>query len=242
MISRLTPEIFRNVVTLGGALDMDAQSHSIFLVRRPEMDDVRRSYLAPISATVEMKLMAAINLMQWLDKIGLYRSFEFVPASRVVAGLIYESLGHTRLCEGITLTLKRMTRCKEFHWKHEMLASNSVSGEIPIHLPPNGAIIYEPGMTSVQPYQLHVPKARNQPGMSFLLGDFLYIFQLTLAEKHDIKPCIEEFFDRLENLPPKAHWRFVLITPPESQVDVHAPSEVATFLEDVTLYSAHLKI
>jgi hypothetical protein len=247
MISQLhIPEVFLHFVARGGILDMTAQTHSIFLIRRPEIDDVLRSCLAPISATVEIKMMAAINRMQRLDRINLYLRLKSVPASRVVAGMLYESLGHTRLCEGIILPLKRMTRRKEgelFHWKHETPTSNSMSDNILIHIPANEAIIYEPRMTSVQRYHLHVPKARNQPGFdSFFLGDFLYIFQLTRAETHNIKPCIVEFFDGLENLPPKAHWRFVLITPPDCHVNVNAPSVVATFLEDVRLYSAHLEI
>ena len=227
---------------------MDDQSDSIFLIRRPEIHDVKRLYLAPISATVEMRLMAAINRMQPLDRIYLYKSFELLPVPRVAAGLLYESLGHTRLCEGIILTLKRMTSCREqnlFHWKRETPASNSVSNEISIYLPPNEAIIiYEPGMTSVQPNCLHVPKARNQPGFdSFFLGDFLHIFQFTVAEKHDINPRMEEFSDGLEKLPPKTYWRFVLITPPDcAEVDVIAPYAMATLLNNVTLYSAHLEI
>src|SRR6266852_1629116 len=40
--SRLTPQIFRNSVAQGGALYLDAQSHSIFIDRRPEVDDAKR--------------------------------------------------------------------------------------------------------------------------------------------------------------------------------------------------------
>jgi hypothetical protein len=243
IISDLTPEKIRNFVALGGAKDMDAQSHSIFLIRRPEIDDVRTSHLTPISPAVEMKLMAAIKLMRRLDQIDLYRRFASPPPSRVVAGLLYEPLGHTRLCEGTFLWLREMTRHTEqtlIHWRCDSEAEDL---GILVRFPPKEAIVYKPNMTSVQRSRLHVPKARNQAGFdSFFLGEFLYIFQLTIARKRDIKPRIRGFFDRLEDLPPKELWRFVLITPPDIHVDVSAPAEVATFLEDVTLYSAHLEL
>jgi len=95
-ISRLTPQILRDFVAQGGALDMDVQSQSIFIIGRLEVDDVERAYIEPISANVEMQLMATINEMQPLDRIDLYHAFAFVPATKVVAGLLYESLGHAR--------------------------------------------------------------------------------------------------------------------------------------------------
>jgi hypothetical protein len=101
------------------------------------------------------------------------------------------------------------------------------------------------GLTSVEPNHLLVPKARNQVELDsfFILGQFLYLFQFTVANNHDIKKRIEEPLPGLLNiLPPKMNWRFVSITPPGCEVDVKATSEVEQFLEGMTLHSAHLKI
>jgi hypothetical protein len=90
-----------------------------------------------------------------------------------------------------------------------------------------------------------VPKARNQVAFdSFVkLDTFLYIFQITVAKKHDIKSGIDDSLSKLQTiLPPKANWRLIFIIPPGCEVDVKAGSEVEEFLEGVTLYSAHLEI
>ncbi|KAN0123637.1 hypothetical protein V8E52_002969 [Russula decolorans] len=125
--------------------------------------------------------------------------------------------------------------------------------ETPVCFPPKTPIIYEEDKL-VEPNHLHVtcnwlgsiehvPKARNQVALDsfFKLGAFLYIFQFTVAKDHDIIKGIEDSLSRLQNiLPPKANWRFVLITPPGCEVDVKATSEAEKFLQGVTLYSAHL--
>ena len=117
--------------------------------------------------------------------------------------------------------------------------------KITVAFPRNTAIIYEGGLTSVQPNHLHVPKARIQVALDsfFLLDQSLYIFQFTAVDNHDIQPRMEEsLHGLLEILPPKANWCFVFITPPDCKVDVEVPSAVAKFLEGVTVYLAHLEI
>ena len=114
----------------------------------------------------------------------------------------------------------------------------------PVFFPPNTGIVYEE-LRSVEPNRLHIPKARNQVTLDsfFILGQFLYLFQFTTANNHDIKKGIEESLSSLVNiLPPKTNWRFVFITPPDCDVDVKADSEVEKLLGGVTLYSAHLEI
>jgi len=116
---------------------------------------------------------------------------------------------------------------------------------MPVIFPPNTAIIYEGRLMSVEPNHLHVQQARNQVALdSFLkLGQILYIFQFTSANKHDVNKRKEEFLSELLNiLPPKTDWRLVFITPPGCEIDVKGTSAVEKFLEGVTLYSAHLEI
>ena len=233
MITDLTSQSLRRFVRAGGALNLDAESHTVFIIRRHEVDDLQRAYIEPISAKVEMQLMTCINDLQRLERIDLYHTFVSFNATKAVAGLVYESLGHARIQEGITLTIKPMIKDQD-------------DLETPVCFPRETAITYEEGkLTSVEPNHLHVPKARSQVALDsfFKLGAFLYIFQFTVAENHDIKKGIEGSLSRLQNiLPPKANWRFVFIIPPDCEVDVKATSEVERFLEGVTLYTAHLEI
>jgi hypothetical protein len=246
-IEGLTYHTLRHFVLDRGALYLDANSDMIFIVRRYEVDNLTRAYLEPISANVEMQLMTTINKLQQIEQIDLYHVFVSLNSTKAVAGLVYESLGHTRLQEGITLTLKPAIKGKAqkpFHWKSqgEVPASNSMDldGPEPVSFPPNIGIIYEE-LGSVEPNRLHVPKARNQgaPDSFFVRGQFLYLFQFTVANNHDIKKGIKESLTELVDiLPPKTDWRFVFITPPGCEVDVKATSEVENFLEGVKLYSA----
>jgi hypothetical protein len=66
-------------------MDLDAESDAIFIVRRLEVDDLRRAYIEPISTNVEMQLMSAINELQRLEKIDLYRAFVSIDGTKGVA-------------------------------------------------------------------------------------------------------------------------------------------------------------
>jgi len=224
------------------------------MVTRNEVEDLEEAHVEPISANVEMELTMTINKLERLQQIDLYHTFTSVDATKVVAGLLYESLGHILLQEGIALTLKPMIRSqpREFvHWKSrgEVQEQNSMdmdNTEISETFPPNTATIYEGRPSSVLPNRLHLPTVRNQVALDsfFQLDSIFYIFQFTLAKDYDIKKGMKESLSGLLNiLPTKTNWRFVFITPPGCEVDVKAVSEeVVTFLEGVTLYSAHLEI
>jgi hypothetical protein len=257
MITDITSQSLRCFALDGGDINLGAESHAIFIMRRYEVDDLRRAYIEPVSAKVEMQLMTTINGLQRLERIDLYHTFASLNATKAVASLVYESLGHTRIREGITLAIKSLIKLSPnqeqnlFHWKcqSEEWASNSMDqgdSETLVRFPPETEITYEEDkLRSVEANHLHVPKARNQVALDsfFKLGAFLYILQFVVAKNHDIEKGIEESLSRLQNiLPPKANWRFVFIAPPGCEVDIKATSEVEKFLEGVTLYSAHLEI
>ena len=245
--SQITPERLRHFVVYGGDLDLDVGSHKIFIIRRNTVDNLEEAYIAPISPYVEMLLMTAIDAMKRSERIYLYRTFSPVNATRGVAGLVYESLGHTHLTKGITLTLKPMKKKKAsmlFHWEcREGYATDSMDlgeSEMSVIFPPNPAVIYQK-LESVRPNYLHVPKASNKPAFDsfFQLDGTLYFFQFTLSDGHSIKKISSA---ELDIFPPKENWRFVFVIPPNCEVDVKATSEVEEFLERVRIYTAHLEI
>ena len=241
--SQITAENLRRFVLDGRILDLAVNpgSHAIFMIRRCEIDDLFETDVEPISAYVEMLLMTAIDRLQRFDRIMLYHIFVDVNATRV-AGLLYKSLGHVYLGEGITLTLKPMVQRKErthFHWK-----SGEEQAEKTIVFPFKAAIMYENRPASVQPNRLYIPRTSNQVAFDsfFQVGANIYIFQFTLSNSHDIKIGIKESLSEQLNILPKGNWHFVFITPPTCEVDVKATSAVKEILDGVTLYSAHLEI
>jgi hypothetical protein len=152
MIARISYHTLRRFVLDGVDLDLDAALHMIFVVRRKEVEVLEEAYVEPISANVEMQLMMTINKLQRLEQIDLYHAFVSTNATKAVAGLAYESLGHAMLQEGITLTLTPMIRCQQrklVHWKsqgeEQMPNSMDVDNnpEITEIFPANTATIYE---------------------------------------------------------------------------------------------------
>ena len=79
-----------------------------------------------------------------------------------------------------------------------------LDGRKPVLFPPNIGIVYQE-LRLVEPSCLHVPKERNQVALdSFILGQFLYLFQFTVANNHDINEGIERSLSTVVNiLPPK---------------------------------------
>jgi len=241
----LTADRLRHFVQKGKELDLDAESHTLFIVRRNEAEDLENEYLAPISANAETCLMIIIDTLQRLERINLYRDFASVPPTRAVAGLLYESLGHTRLQEGIELKLKPMRKEGKLrtylHWKTEGVEQTGNS----VTFPANAAVIYGGTPASIEPNRLYVPNARNQVAFDsfFMLDQTLYLFQLTVANDHDIKEGIKDYLSGLlRMLPPEANWRFVFITP-GGDLDVKAKDtvKVERFLSGLELYTADLE-
>ena len=71
IVTHLTFHNLRHLVLKGGDLDLDAESHLIFIIRRNGVDDLRKVYLEPISANVEIRVMMTVNtLMNWNGASG----------------------------------------------------------------------------------------------------------------------------------------------------------------------------
>lgn len=57
--------------------------------------------------------MMTIDTLQQSDRINLYDTFAGISRTRMVADLLYESLGHTCIEGSINLALKRMAKRPE---------------------------------------------------------------------------------------------------------------------------------
>ena len=79
------------------------------LERRCDSD----SYKIPATTLITSTLVKGVikhDLVEQLDQVSFYHTFADVNATSVVAGLLFELLGHARLLEGTTLTLRPMIK------------------------------------------------------------------------------------------------------------------------------------
>jgi hypothetical protein len=149
--SNITAQSLRRLILEGEDLDIDTDWHNIFMVRRYKVNDLREAHVEPISPYVEMQLMRTIDTLQRLERIALCHTLASVNSTRVVAGLLFESLGHMCFVEGVELSLKSMTRKKALTLFHRKQDDVDDSDSISIVFLPNPSIVFEDWPTSIQP-------------------------------------------------------------------------------------------
>jgi hypothetical protein len=245
----MTADSLRRFVMAGATLDFDAGSHIIFLVKRAHIDVLFEAYIEPMSEYVESLLMGTIDRLEQFERIALYRTFTFLNMTRAIGGLLFESLGHLRLTEGVTLTLKPMEGKKKktlFHWEsHEANSMDLDDSDLTVYFPRSTSIPYpyESEPKPVKRGRLYIPRTTNQVAFDsfIILSTTLYIFQFTVASSHEIKIGLKSL-SRQPNIPAKENWIFIFVIPPGSQIDANATLEVKQFLEGVRVYSAHLDV
>jgi len=66
-IAGLTSDSLRRFAHKGGDLDLDAESHKVFLVRRDELDDPTKASIGPITANVRMEITTVLDKMRRLE-------------------------------------------------------------------------------------------------------------------------------------------------------------------------------
>jgi hypothetical protein len=87
-----------------------------------------------------------------------------------------------------------------------------------------------------------MPTAPNQVGIdSFILHDNnLYLFQMTVADIHCIKPNLNTFLLSLKGLPPQNSWKFIFVKPPGRPI-LKCPVPDGELL-DLSLYSTEVEV
>jgi len=211
---------------MGENLDMKL-SHSIILVKRKNEDDLDEFTIEPITLSVKRQLKRQLMREEKKQRLRTYLQTSKSRDSRIVAGLVFESLAQLQLQEEVALTLFPMVRVKtprsrNAKWKNR---SRRPAGAVkPIQFKPTKTVEYNES-TLKKKFRagvFYVPMSSNQVAFdSFILvGQILYIFQFTIAASHDIKEGIMNFFsqaalmDKLQG----AEWRFVFVIPPRSKI------------------------
>jgi hypothetical protein len=259
---------------------LDAASHSLFLVKRTNVDNLRKASIEPISLSVKSELQKQIQHQSQGEQIRLYEHFARVSGSMPVAGLVFESMVQSKLRKRVSLELIPMVKRRsdestnstegskgkkipQWHSDHPDHSSSfsgtqgTLSPKRPhAHLPSqsdNYSITFSPAKTveyevselnKIEHNEFYVPKSSNQVALDsfIILNGYLYIFQITIASSHSIKPGMVPFFSKLISLPPKTMWLFVFVIPPGSKITCPQPhdSGLSELLKEMKLFSAEL--
>jgi hypothetical protein len=233
-IEALDVKMLRRLAS-GGTEDLDAASHTLFLVKRVNEADLVKAILETIMSGVKVRLKIQIQILQQAERIRLYEQLASVnPARRLAAsGLVFETSIHIMLQKGTTLQLVPML--------HQPPDSGTVSYWVSAHddhqapstidIRPNNVVEYEgSSLDKICKDTFYVPKATNQVAFdSFIYcEEFFYIFQISIAANHSIKSGIVDFFSPrlVGDLPPKDHLRFIFIIPPGNKISCPQPYSV----------------
>jgi hypothetical protein len=230
-------------------------SHAIFLIRREDtpachVEYLQRYTIEPITDVTSQTFVHLLKRAEQEQRLDLYQTFSQVSHTRRLAGLTYEMIGHSRFEESeVNLSLipmaledKRKTKKKNDAWLSQ-IPSHELDGTIVLNFAPQSAAMYKwPAPDAVTPVTYYMPKSTNQVAFdSFVVVDqVVYMFQFTIATKHEIKPGIADFLSHLRLRTTIEDLRFVFVIPPGHKVECPQASDekLEQFWNTVKMYSA----
>ena len=225
-IDNLNFDALRATVRMGEGLDMEP-SHSIILVKRKNADDLHEFTIEPITLSVK-RLLKRQLMREEKERLRTYLQISKTHESRIVPGLVFESLAQHQLQEEVSLTLLPMVRVQtpggrgNAKWQNQSSCpAGATNPPFLIQFKPTDTVEYEGStLEDFQAGVFYVPMASNQVASFILVDQILYIFQVTIAASHDIKEGIMKFFSqaKLRDTLQGAEWRFVFVIPPRSEI------------------------
>ena len=204
-------------------------SHSIFLVKRQDVNNLLKFHIEPITPSVKRRLRKQLTQVEQKERFRTYSLFSRVKSSRILSGVIFESFAQLQLQEKLTtLALVPMEYVEaqgraNAKWRYEPSSAGAGGPSLRIQLEPTETIEYDESERSgLESNVFHVPMPSSQVAFDafILVDDVFYIFQFSIAASYGIKEGIMTFFSKAmlqENLN-KAEWRFVFIVPHGSKI------------------------
>jgi hypothetical protein len=249
-ISHITTGKLEELIDQSTQLTMDAVSNKICLISRRDPKNMRSTPLmSPITDSIKSRLSNQLQNLQQAERIRLFKQLEKVPGARATAGILYEAQAQYLLQQGRRLDLIPMVKLEngqkkvsgtgkwaprpQWHSSHvhlhdaslEISRLQALSQRVSVDIQPSKMLeSMDDGLESLEPNVFYVPEKTNKSALdSFILvGDILYIFQMTIKPIHDINHGLVDSADR-HKFPPRAKWRFVFIIPPNSVLKVPQP-------------------
>ena len=241
-------------------LDMDAFSHKIVLIRREKIDDFRSAVLVePITDYIRSKLAIHMRALSSRENFKTFEAFYNNASLKGMSGVLFENILHDYFRRKISIGYVPMVRLDEndgmrkpkWHSSHspiargqsESLRQDASNDVKTLRVDPSDYCEYddESLALSLEEDVYYVPTISNEVAFdSFIChGGFLYIFQFTVSEDHDIKEGLITRFTQLssERLPPREKWRFIFIIPNGTKT-LECPYR--TELQGLRLYSSQI--
>ncbi|KAH9017577.1 hypothetical protein EDB85DRAFT_2096392 [Lactarius pseudohatsudake] len=253
-LGKLSSRNLLNLVTGIRNLSMDDESHTILLVRRRKVSngDWGCASVGPITDAVRIALRNQLRNEMQAEQLQLYRSMANVKGTRRIAGVVFELLAHSKLLRGIELTLIPMVKGgssrgkKSPQWRSNHGDCVDPPSARQINIGPTEEKRYSTTPARIKDKVYYVPEAENQVGFDSFIksGTKLYIFQFSIASKHQIMKGITSFFTQ-ESLPPHANWNFVFVVPTRSRLISCPQSQdrgLNALLNKMNLFTAVLDI
>ena len=244
-------------------LDMGAFSHKIALIRREKIDDFRSTILVePITDYIRSKLAIHMRTLSSREQVKMFEAFYNNTSSKGISGVLFENILHDRFRKKISIGYVPMVRLEsldkndamrkpKWHSSHtpiergqlESLRQEASNDVKTLRVDPSDYCEYDGGSLarSLEEDVYYVPTISNEVAFdSFIChGGFLYIFQFTVSENHDIKEGLISRFKQLssERLPPREKWCFIFIIPNGTKI-LKCPYR--TELQGLNLYSSQI--
>jgi hypothetical protein len=123
-------QVLRDYTFQAMTLQFDKVPHTVFLVERSSLDDLRsRTVVVPASSLVRANLKSQIRKLWQADQIQLYEQFASMEPSGRMAGVVFESLARSILQRRVALELVPMQRRSSGPRREVLWVSTSESGD-----------------------------------------------------------------------------------------------------------------
>ena len=236
-----------------GDFGIDSLTHKIALLSRKSSDDVySEGVVIPITPYIQSRLSNRFCDLERKEHLRLYKAFARVHEGRKMASVFFKVLAQTALQEGITLKLVPMVKLEEARkgaprWcsSHEFLTNSQLEEQcqqVLTHLvirPIRREEFPDNKHLSLARNVMYVPEVDNKVALNsfILLNDGLFIFQFTIADTHDIKQGLLDFFkEYVVPSPSPSSWNFLFIIEPKRKLICLQPQNAT--LPELKMYSA----
>jgi len=234
------------------ALSMDAVSHKFALLSRESLHAVSSKFIiSPLTDAIKSRLSLQFRHMTREEQIKYYVLLSGNSRSMTLAGTMFETMGQDIIQKGTTLDIIPMVKLdkprKRWHSSHQPLSksieiyrqdalSHRFSKKI---VPSRTEEFYDNDELLIIDGVFYRPIKTNQKILDsfIMLGNELFVFQFTIAQTHDIKLGLIDFFKRCSSVPALENWKFVFIIDKQT-VKCPQPQELA----GLDLYSAVMDV
>ncbi|KAF8257023.1 hypothetical protein EI94DRAFT_1792232 [Lactarius quietus] len=220
-------------------------SNTIILLKRLPGKEYHHKTLEPVTPTVEMDLREQLRRETHAQRLELYHHLTNVETSKSLVGVVYESLIQDKFRQQATISLDLVPMARRGRGQHPPWCFDHGSGasSIPYEINRTDNDVYSAWPSPLHTNVYYSPKSPNQVGHDAFIIDGasrqLFIFQFTIAKRHQIKKGLFDFFSQNSPLP-KASWHFVFIVSSTSELSCPYPTgdaDLGALLEEIRLYT-----